>query len=92
MNGPHNCSVYTEYTVIWVLQSFYTSNYFTLSLSQGDMCLSQSWPSFDYVIWTFDFGSPSDTDYSVHRRPLTAWLLLSSAPIILSGCETKIGS
>jgi hypothetical protein len=75
-----------------VLQLFHTSNYFTLSLSQGDTCLSQSQTSLDDVIWTFGFESPSDVDYDVPRRPPTAWLLLSFALVVLSGCETKIGS
>jgi hypothetical protein len=30
---------------------------------------------------------PSDADYSVHHRPPSAWLLMTSAPVVLSGCE-----
>jgi hypothetical protein len=35
---PLNCSVYTECTITWALQSFYTFIYFTRGLSDDDMC------------------------------------------------------
>jgi hypothetical protein len=35
---PLNCPVYTECIVTRVLQSFYTSNYFTWDQLEGDTC------------------------------------------------------
>jgi hypothetical protein len=52
---PPNYSVYTEYTVIRTLQSFYTFVYFTRGLSDSGVC--------PFLLWTFGSGSPLDMDY-----------------------------
>jgi hypothetical protein len=44
------------------------------------------------AVWTFGSGSPSNADYGVQHQPPSAWLLMTSAPVVLSGYETKIGS
>jgi hypothetical protein len=88
---PPNCHVYTECIVTRVLQLFYIFNYFTLSLLHGDTCLRLSRTSSDNAIWTFSSKSPSDADYGARHQPPLAWLLTAFAPVILSGCETRIG-
>jgi hypothetical protein len=89
---PPNSPIYTECIVTWVLQSFHTFNYFIPILLQGDTCLPRPRPLSDDVIWTFGSESPYNADYGVQQQPSSAWLLMTSAPIILSGYEIKIGS
>jgi hypothetical protein len=77
---PPNCPIYTEYIVTGALQLFHTFIYFTLGLSNGDMCLLLSRPPSDDVAWVFSARSPSDEDHRgfimglcrhVHSGPLS---------------------
>jgi hypothetical protein len=88
---PPNYPVYTEYTVTRVLQLFHIFNYIMPSLFQSDMCHPQLRPSSDDVVWTFGSESPSYTGYGIQHRPLPAWVLMASAPVVLSSCETRFG-
>jgi hypothetical protein len=88
---PPDYPIYNECIVTGVLHSFHIFNYFIPSLLQGDTCLPRLRLSSDDVIQTFGSQSPFDADRDARHRPPPAWPLMTSAPIVLLGHETRIG-